>query len=117
VLYTPPATPSMIMPIAQTILVVNLPPLGCIPAILTLYGGPKAKYDKFGCLSDINKITDAHNKKLNEKVIALRSKYPAALILYADAHGVYTDILNDPKSYSKWCPLTNTFVYVWVISG
>ncbi|KAG0564188.1 hypothetical protein KC19_8G090500 [Ceratodon purpureus] len=106
VVYIPPATPSMIMPIAQTIMVVNLPPLGCIPAMLTLYGGPKAKYDQYGCLSELNKITSAHNKLLTEKIIALRAKYPAALILDADAHGVYTDILKNPKSYNVTAPLS-----------
>jgi hypothetical protein len=101
-LYTPPGNiASFYMPTAYTVMVVNQPPLGCIPAMLTLYGGPKAKYDKYGCLSDLNAITDAHNRLLNEKVVALRAKYPERLILYADAHGVYTDILEHPESYSK----------------
>jgi hypothetical protein len=54
------ATPSLIVPIAQTILVVNLLPLGCIPAILTLHGGHKAKYDKFGYLSALRELACCH---------------------------------------------------------
>lgn len=82
-------------------MVVNLPPLGCIPALLTLYGGPDAEYDEFGCLKKLNKITAAHNVLLGEKVAALRTKYPAATLLYADAEAVYYDILKSPATYSK----------------
>ncbi|KAG0631128.1 hypothetical protein M758_1G229400 [Ceratodon purpureus] len=105
VVYTPPATPSMIMPTAKTILVVNLPPLGCIPAMLTLFGTPTAKYDNYGCLSALNLISIAHNTLLETKIIALRAKFPAAKILYGDAYSVYTDILKDPKSYNATAPL------------
>jgi alpha-L-fucosidase len=100
VVYIPPATPSLVMPIAQTILVVNLPPLGCIPALLTLYGGPEAKYNSHGCLESLNSITKHHNKLLGERVAALRIKYPDAKLLYGDAHGVYTDIPKHPAKYS-----------------
>jgi hypothetical protein len=105
VYYTPPGFPTFLMPTASEILVVNLPPLGCIPAMLTLYGGRYAKYDKYGCLSDLNKITSAHNKLLGERVEALRGKYPKAKIYYGDAHGVYTDILKDTKKYNVSEPL------------
>ena len=47
-LYIPPGFPSLYMPIATEILVVNMPPLGCIPALLTLYGGKDMKYDSYG---------------------------------------------------------------------
>lgn len=88
------------MPTAFTILVVNLPPLGCIPAMLTLHGGPNAAYDSHGCLSDLNKITTQHNLLLAQKVADLRAKHPEVKLLYGDAHSVYTDILTDPKKFS-----------------
>lgn len=83
------------------ILVVNLPPLGCIPALLTLYPGTPDAYNSYGCLTELNKITSYHNKLLGEKVVALRKKYPKVTIYYGDVHGVYTDILSDPLKYSK----------------
>ncbi|KAG0627096.1 hypothetical protein M758_2G173600 [Ceratodon purpureus] len=103
--YTPPASKTLIMPTASTILVVNLPPLGCVPAMLTLYGGPHAKYDSHGCLSDLNKITREHNELLAKKVDELRAKHPDVKLLYGDAHSVYTDILKDPKKYNVTSPL------------
>uniref|UniRef100_A0A7I4BN57 GDSL esterase/lipase n=1 Tax=Physcomitrium patens TaxID=3218 RepID=A0A7I4BN57_PHYPA len=100
--YYPPGSPSYVMPAAKDILVLGLPPLGCIPAMLTIYQTPGAKYNSHGCLSDLNKITTKHNRLLGEKVIALREKYPDTLrLLYGDIHGVYTDILKNPEAYSK----------------
>lgn len=99
--YTPPETPTFTMPTATTFMIVNQIPLGCVPAMLTQYGGNKAKYDNYGCLSDLNEITAAHNKLLGEKVAALRTKYPKAKLVYADAESVYWDILKSPKTYSK----------------
>lgn len=88
---------------ARDIFVVNLPPLGCTPALLTqYYGSLTAKYDGHGCLSDLNKITAAHNKQLGDKMVKLRAKYPDLLLLYGDMHGVYTDILKNPAAYSKF---------------
>ena len=82
------------------IFVVNLPPFGCFPAMLTLFQSPTASYDGYGCLKDINKISASHNQILGEKMIALRTKYPTANLYYGDIHGVYTDILKNPTAYS-----------------
>jgi len=101
VVYTPPGFPSLVLPTASTVFVVNLPPLGCIPALLTLYGGPNEDYDEYGCLKKLNNITSAHNTLLGEKVSALRTKYPGATLVYADAESVYFDILKSPSTYSK----------------
>lgn len=105
VVYIPPGFPSLVMPTASTIFVVNLPPLGCIPALLTLYGGPNEDYDDYGCLKKLNKISRSHNKLLGEKVAALRTKYPEATLVYADAESVYFDILKSPSTYNVTSPL------------
>lgn len=89
------------LPIANDILVANLPPLGCMPAMLTQFQSATASYDSHGCLTELNRITSAHNELLGTTVVALRAKYPDAKIYYGDIHGVYTDILKDPLSYSK----------------
>jgi hypothetical protein len=103
--YTPPGFPTMLMPPATEVLIQNQLPLGCVPALLTVHGGPHAKYDEHGCLSDLNKISKAHNKLLGEKVEALRKKYPAAKLYYGDVYGVYEDILKKPADYNVTTPL------------
>lgn len=88
------------LPVAGDILVANLPPLGCMPAMLTQYQSATASYDSHGCLKEINRITSTHNDLLATTVVALRTKYPDIKIFYGDIHAVYIDILNDPLSYS-----------------
>lgn len=83
------------------LLVLNLPPLGCIPAMLTLFpDNSPDSYDSRGCLKEVNRITSNHNALLEESVIALRAKYPAVNIYFGDLHSVYINMLTDPRSYS-----------------
>lgn len=93
---------SLVAADAQEILVVNLPPLGCNPALLTLYAESYAdEYDLNGCLKKINLITDTHNRILEDEIIKIRAKYPAIYLYYGNAHAVYSDILGQPSKYSK----------------
>lgn len=95
---------------AQEILVVNLPPLGCIPAILTLFNASAPhEYDPNGCLKSINLITDTHNKRLEDEVIKLRAKHRKLYFYFGDVHGVYSDILRQPLKYSKALAALITF--------
>jgi phospholipase/lecithinase/hemolysin len=88
---------------ARDILVMNLPPLGCTPAMLTLYGNSSsAAYDDHGCLSDLNEITTTHNEALGDQMVKLHNEYPALNLFYGDLHGVYTDILDNPVDYSTF---------------
>jgi len=79
---------------------VNLPPLGCIPALLTQFKGKGLEYDQYGCIKELNDISKAHNKALNQSVKGLRKTYPHIKIYYADGYAVYKDILKHPKSYN-----------------
>ena len=84
------------------ILVINLPPLGCIPALLTLYsGGHGEQYDEYGCLKELNLITATHNEQLADEIIKLRAKYPTVNFYHGNVHDVYTDILTTPLKHSK----------------
>lgn len=86
---------------ATQVLVVNMPPLGCFPALLTLYPNSIDNYDSYGCLTNLNKVSIAHNGALEEEVMLLRAKYPNVTYYLADFYSVYTDILAAPQVYSK----------------
>ena len=89
------------------ILVVNLPPLGCIPALLTLYSGGRGdQYDEYGCQKELNLISSTHNGILADEIIKLRAKYPR-LSYFGNLHDVYSDILKAPLTYSKQAPTPN----------
>jgi hypothetical protein len=104
-LYIPPDFPSFYLPKPETVMVINMPPLGCIPALLTQFAGKGLSYDKYGCIKELNAISLAHNWKLNEAVVKLRKAYPSKKIVLADNFGVYYDILADPLKYGVTDPL------------
>ena len=60
-------------------------PMGCLPAILTLFASPDAAdYDGYGCLRKFNALARYHNELLRSSIQALRAKHPhAAEIAYA----------------------------------
>lgn len=81
-------------------MIVNLPPLGCLPALLTLY--PKkdsSQYDTYGCLDTLNKISKTHNILLDSRVADLRTNYTNATFYVADYYNVYRDVLKSPADY------------------
>lgn len=87
---------------ATEVLVVNLPPLGCIPSLLTLFSSQNSdEYDTYGCLKNINLISTTHNKILQDTVTDLRAKFTNVTFYLGNLHDVYIDILKSPASYSK----------------
>ncbi|KAG0575663.1 hypothetical protein KC19_5G021500 [Ceratodon purpureus] len=85
---------------ARTFMIVNLPPLGCLPALLTLYPEvDSARYDTYGCLDVFNNISKTHNALLLSRVEDLRSTYTNATFYLADYYNVYRDVLKSPADY------------------
>ncbi|BBM98252.1 hypothetical protein MPTK1_1g12050 [Marchantia polymorpha subsp. ruderalis] len=86
---------------AQTILVINLPPLGCTPAFLSMIPGQKGSsdYDSFGCLTKVNTAILRHNQLLYRAVSRLQKKYPASKFVYADFYQAAYEIVKDPHHY------------------
>ncbi|XP_073385026.1 GDSL esterase/lipase At4g01130-like [Physcomitrium patens] len=91
---------------ATEVLVVNLPPLGCIPSLLTLFSSQNSdEYDTYGYLKNINLISTTHNKILQDTVTDLRAKFTNVTFYLGNLHDVYIDILKSPESYNVTKPL------------
>lgn len=85
---------------ARYILVVNLPPLGCIPALLTRFqGSAESRYDRYGCLIDANEVSKVHNTLLGRRVDTLRTTYPNATFYLGDYHKVYKQVLKNSSRF------------------
>lgn len=85
---------------ARSFMIVNLPPLGCLPALLTLYPETDSgRYDTYGCLDTLNEISRTHNELLESRVTDLRNNYTNATFYYADYYNVYRDVLKSPAQY------------------
>ncbi|KAF8643592.1 hypothetical protein HU200_066645 [Digitaria exilis] len=70
---------------ARRVVVPGNVPMGCLPAILTLYASANVSdYDRNGCLRKINALARYHNELLRSSVQALRNMYPHVAIAFAE---------------------------------
>ena len=77
-------------------------PMGCLPAILTLFASPDAAdYDGYGCLRKFNALARYHNELLQSSVQALRNKHPHAAIAYADYYDPVLAFLTTPGLFGE----------------
>lgn len=85
---------------AKYILIVNLPPLGCAPALLTTYYQDSASnYDGYGCMKNTNRISKYHNTLLEDSVNDLRDTMRDAKLYFADINRVHKEVLRMPSDY------------------
>ncbi|KAJ7542846.1 hypothetical protein O6H91_09G014700 [Diphasiastrum complanatum] len=84
---------------ARAILIVNLPPVGCTPEVLTFVRGHPHEYDSVGCFRPYNEVFRAHNKVLKELWHNLTRLHPDATFVHADYYAISYDILRHPLKY------------------
>jgi len=78
-------------------------PMGCSSAYLTLHPGRNSSaYDSAGCLKTYNDFAQHHNAVLQQKLQALRAKYPQARIMYADYYGAAMSFAKNPKQFGEF---------------
>ncbi|KAL6838820.1 hypothetical protein ACP4OV_031534 [Aristida adscensionis] len=85
---------------AVDVVVPGVLPIGCFPLYLTLYRSPNAgDYDDIGCLRSFNELSSYHNDLLKQSLAALRNKYPAARLMYADFYAQVADMVRSPPTF------------------
>ncbi|CAN6341472.1 unnamed protein product [Urochloa humidicola] len=88
---------------AKYVVVPGIPPIGCLPAILTLVARHNTThqgiYDHTGCLRDINNVVTYHNEQLREAVDRLRIEHPKATIVFADFYTPIRRIIEKPRDF------------------
>ncbi|XP_078170527.1 GDSL esterase/lipase APG-like [Carex rostrata] len=78
---------------ARRIGVTSLPPLGCLPAAITLFG-----HGSNGCVTRINEDAKNFNKKLNYTVNSLGKQHPDLKIAVLDIYQPLYDLVANPTS-------------------
>lgn len=85
---------------ARTLMVFNVPPLGCYPAFLA---SPRIRnmstVDPHGCLATVNEAVETTNSLIRSGLKDLRSKHPDATIIYADLYTILKDLIVNGTSY------------------
>ncbi|KAK6911979.1 GDSL lipase/esterase [Dillenia turbinata] len=79
---------------ARRIGVTSLPPLGCLPATITLFG-----FHEEGCVSRINNDAQGFNKKINSAASQLQKQLPDLKIAVFDIFKPLNDIIKSPSNF------------------
>ncbi|XP_058074979.1 GDSL esterase/lipase At5g22810-like [Magnolia sinica] len=77
---------------ARKIGVTSLPPLGCLPATITLFG-----LDSNVCVKKLNRDAVSFNKKLNASAIGLQKRLSNLTIVVFDVYNPLLDIIKKPS--------------------
>ncbi|XP_002963808.2 GDSL esterase/lipase LIP-4 [Selaginella moellendorffii] len=80
----------------KSFLVMNLPPQGCLPLYLQQSVGSSPKYDGFGCLEEISKVSMEFNKAL---MAMLEGIDAGENIVYGDVFAAALTMYKSPEDY------------------
>lgn len=81
---------------ARKIGIFGFPPIGCIPAQITLFG---IDVNQKTCVEEQNAIASAYNSDLAAAIPKWQSNLSGSLLLYLDAYSMLYDIFNNPTKY------------------
>lgn len=79
---------------ARRLVVVGVPPLGCMPLVKTIVGEAK-------CVDNFNKAIFSFNFKINAQMATLRATL-GLKCAFVDIYGVMQSAINNPKRYGQY---------------
>ncbi|KAJ7522448.1 hypothetical protein O6H91_18G010900 [Diphasiastrum complanatum] len=79
---------------ARRIAVISLPPLGCLPSQITLYGEGEVK-----CIEFLNTQALSFNQDLRQATTTLKNSMPDIRLAYSDLYTVFLDVISEPRKY------------------
>ncbi|KAK2375545.1 GDSL esterase/lipase [Trifolium repens] len=74
-------------------------PIGCSASILSVVKDQTEKYNKFGCFTTFNTVTEYFNDKLINSLNTLRENYPNVKIIYFDYYNAAKRLYEEPQQY------------------
>ena len=78
---------------ARRIGVTSLPPMGCLPASVTMFGGGNP-----GCVERLNNDSLTFNRKLGAAADAVKRRRPDLKLVVFDIYQPLLDLVNNPTS-------------------
>lgn len=79
---------------ARKIAVLGVPPMGCVPSLRSVAGGPLRN-----CAENYNQATQIYNSKLQSKLDFLSQTVPLSKIVYVDIYNLFLRIIQNPQDY------------------
>lgn len=74
----------------------SLPPLGCLPAPINLFGHGGGK-----CIAQFNADAEALNRELNATANRLSSELPGLTLVVLDIYQPLMDLITSPSKHGK----------------
>lgn len=89
---------------ARHIGVAGLPPMGCLPIVITLYS--KNPFTDRGCISNFSDIAQSYNQKLQSQLNSIQAGLAdqGHKIGYLDIYGPLADMTAQAEKYGKFAP-------------
>ncbi|KAF7811426.1 GDSL esterase/lipase [Senna tora] len=85
----------------RKIAVTGLPPIGCLPVVITLYSDER--FGKRGCIDKYSSIARDYNQMLQNELnlmqLQLNSSNPSSKVYYIDIYQPLSDMVQDPQKY------------------
>ena len=79
---------------ARKIGVTSVPPLGCLPEVITLFG-----HHEKGCVTRINSDAQSFNKKLNAAAASILKQHSDLKLVIFDIFKPLYDVIKSPSQY------------------
>lgn len=86
---------------ARKIGVTTLPPIGCVPAAITIFGEGSNH-----CVKKLNKAAISFNKKLNSTSLKLQQKLPGLNLVVLDIYQPLLDLVTHPTDHGAYYTCT-----------
>ena len=89
-------------------MIMGLPPLGCVPAQITLHGKPGDKT----CVKTLNDDASTMNKQIISLIEDMKHQTPGARLVYVDIFGPIYNAFQDPQKYGTNCSILRRFTHL-----
>lgn len=84
---------------AKKVAVVGLPPIGCVPAVITLNSDNALTHR--GCIQRLSAVARDYNRLLQVKLAALQRRTPGTAIVYVDIFNPIDHMVSHPQNYGN----------------
>lgn len=82
---------------ARKIAFVGLPPIGCVPAVITI--NSMDAFHHRGCIERLSSVARDYNRLLQTKLKSMHTTYPTAKIVYVDIYNPIHDMVTNPQQF------------------
>ncbi|CAI9756450.1 unnamed protein product [Fraxinus pennsylvanica] len=83
---------------ARLIALVGLPPMGCLPIVITLTSG--VTFTRRACFESLNSLAFDYNQKLQNEIKAMQTD-DGPMIVYFDIHQPLINIIQNPSQFGE----------------